>query len=66
MPIVSIISHTFICRSSNTIWCTCSMISDDVALFGHPSRGSSSRLVWPCLNSAAHFLIVQNKGEESS
>jgi hypothetical protein len=40
------------------------MISD-VALFGHPSHGSSSRLVWPCLNLAAHFLIVENEGEES-
>jgi hypothetical protein len=42
----------FIRLSSNTISCTCSMISG-VALFGCPSRGSSSRLVWPRLNSAA-------------
>ena len=38
---------TFICQSSNTISCTCSMISGVVALFGRPSRGSSSRLPWP-------------------
>ena len=65
MPIVSTISRTFVRRSPNTVWCTCSMISGVVALFGLPSRGSSSRLVRPCLNSAAHFLIVENKGEES-
>ena len=65
MPIVSAISRTFIRRSSNTISCTCSMISGVVALFGHPSRGSSSRLVRPRLNWAAHFLIVENEGEES-
>jgi hypothetical protein len=41
------------------------MISDVVALFGCPSRGSSARLVRPRLNSAAHFLIVENEGEES-
>jgi hypothetical protein len=41
------------------------MISGVVALFGHPSRGSSSRPVWPRLNLAAHFLIVENEGEES-
>jgi len=40
------------------------MISGGVALFGHPSRGSSSRLVRPRLNSAAHFLIVENEGGE--
>jgi len=40
------------------------MISGVVALSGHPSRGSSSRLVRPSLNSAAHFLIVENKGEK--
>jgi hypothetical protein len=41
------------------------MISGGVALFGRPSRGLSSRLVQPHLNSAAHFLIVENEGEES-
>jgi hypothetical protein len=41
------------------------MISGVVALFGHSSHGSFSRLVQPRLNSAAHFLIVENKGEES-
>ena len=41
------------------------MISGVVALFGCPSRGSSSRLVWPRLNAAAHFLIFENEGEES-
>jgi hypothetical protein len=41
------------------------MISGGVALSGCPLRGSSSRLVWPCLNSAAHFLIFENEGEES-
>ena len=51
--------------SSNTISCTCSMISGVVALYGRPLRGSSSRLVRPRLNSAAHFLIVENEGEES-
>ena len=61
MPIVSAISRTFICRSSNTISYTCSMISGIVALFGRPLRGSSSRLVRPRLNSAAHFLIVEKK-----
>jgi len=52
----------FIHQSFNTISCTCSMISG-VALFGHPSRGSSSRLVRSRLNSAAHFWIVENEGE---
>jgi hypothetical protein len=37
------------------------MISAVVALFGCPLRGSTSRLVWPGLNSAAHFLIVENE-----
>jgi hypothetical protein len=60
MPIVSAISCNFIRRSSNTILCTCSMISGIVALFGLLSHGSSSRLVQPRLNSAAHFLIVEN------
>jgi hypothetical protein len=64
-PIVSAISRTFIRRSSNTISCICSMISGVVALFGRPSRGSNSRLVRPRLNSAAHFLIVEDEGEES-
>jgi len=41
------------------------MISGVFALFGRPSRGSSSRLVQPSLNSAAYFLIVENEGEES-
>jgi len=41
------------------------MISGGGALFGCPSRGSSSRLVRPRLNSAAHFLIVENEREES-
>jgi hypothetical protein len=41
------------------------MISGVVALFECPSCGSSSRLVWPRLNSAAHFLTVENEGEES-
>jgi hypothetical protein len=41
------------------------MISGAVALFGCPSHGSSSRLVWLRLNSAAHFVIVENEGEES-
>jgi hypothetical protein len=42
------------------------MISGVAALFfGRPSCGSSSRLVGPHLNSAAHFLIVENEGEES-
>jgi hypothetical protein len=41
------------------------MISGGVALFGHSSHGSSLGLVWPHLNSAAHFLIVENEGEES-
>jgi hypothetical protein len=59
------ISRTFIRWSSNNISCTCSMISGVVALFGRPSCGSPSRLVWPRLNSAAHFLIVGNEGEES-
>jgi hypothetical protein len=40
------------------------MISGVVALFGRPSHGSSSRLVQPRLNSIAHFLIVENEGEE--
>jgi len=65
MPIVSAISRTFMRRSSNTISCTCSMISGVVARFGRPSRGSSSRLVRPRLNSASRFLIVENEGEES-
>jgi hypothetical protein len=65
VPIISEISRTFIRRSSNTISCTCSMISGVVAFFGRPSRGSSSRLVRPRLNSAARFLIVENEGEES-
>jgi len=54
MPIVSANSCTFICWSSNTISCTCSTISGGVARFGCPSRGSSSRLVRPRLNSATH------------
>jgi hypothetical protein len=41
------------------------MISGVFALFGHPSCGSSSWLVQPHLNLAAHFLIVENEGEES-
>jgi hypothetical protein len=41
------------------------MISGVVTLFGHPSRGSISRLVLLSLNSATHFLIVENEGEES-
>jgi len=65
MHIVSAISRTFIHRSSNTTSCTCLMVSGVVALFGRPSRGSSSRLLRPCLNSSAHFLIVENEGEES-
>ena len=65
MPIVSAISCTFIRRSSSTISYTCSIISGGVALFGRPSRGSSTRLVRPRLNSAAHFLILENEGEES-
>ena len=56
---------TFIRRSSNTISSTSSMISGGVPLFWRPSRGSSSRLVRPRLNSASHFLIVENEGEES-
>jgi hypothetical protein len=47
-----------------SILSTCSVISG-VTLFGRPSHGSSSRLVGPRLNSAAHFLIVENEGEES-
>ena len=39
--------------------------SSVVALFGRSSCGSSSRLVRPRLHSAAHFLIVENEGEES-
>jgi len=65
MPMVSAISRTFNPPSSNTVSCTCSMISGGVALFGRPSHGSSSRLVQRRLNSAAHFLIVENEGEES-
>jgi hypothetical protein len=42
------------------------MLSRGVALFGRPSRGSSSRLVWPSLNSAAHFLIAENEEEENN
>jgi hypothetical protein len=42
------------------------MISGAVALFGRSSRGSSSGLVRPHLNSAAHFLIVENEEKESS
>jgi hypothetical protein len=64
MPMVSVISRTFIRRSSNKISCTCSMISGGVALFGRPSSGSSSRLVRPRLNPAAYFLIVENEGQE--
>jgi hypothetical protein len=41
------------------------MISGVVALFGRPSRGSSSRLVRTRLNPAADLLIVENQGEES-
>jgi hypothetical protein len=41
------------------------MISGVVAIFVHPSCGSSSRLVQPHLNSAAHFLTVENEEEES-
>jgi len=41
------------------------MIYGVVALFGRASRGSFSRLIWPRFNSAAHFLIVENEGEES-
>jgi len=41
------------------------MISGVVAHFEHPSHVSSSRLVPPRLNSATHFLIVENEGEES-
>jgi len=37
------------------------MISGGGALFRRPSHGSSSRLVWPRLNWAAHFLIVENE-----
>jgi hypothetical protein len=33
-----------------------------VAVFGCPLRGSTSRLIQPCLNSAAHFFIVENEG----
>jgi len=40
------------------------MISGVVALFGRPSRGSPSRPVRPRLNSAAHFVIVENEAEE--
>jgi hypothetical protein len=40
------------------------MIFGVFALFGCPSYGSSSRLVWPRLNSAAHLLIIENDGEE--
>jgi hypothetical protein len=40
------------------------MISGVVAVFGRPSHKSSSRLVRPRLNSAALFLIVENKEEE--
>jgi len=36
-----LIAGTFIRRLSNTISCTCSVISGVVALFGLPSRGSS-------------------------
>jgi hypothetical protein len=42
------------------------MISGGGALFGHPAHGLSSRLVWLHLNLAAHFLIVENEGEESA
>jgi len=49
MPIVSAFSRTFIRRSSNTISCTCSIISGVDALFGRPSSGSSSKLVLPRL-----------------
>jgi hypothetical protein len=56
---------TFIRRSSNSISCTTSKISGVVALFGRPSRGPTSRLVRPRLNSAAHLLIVENEAEES-
>jgi hypothetical protein len=41
----------------NDFWCCCTL--------GRPSRGSSSRLVRPCINLAAHFLIVKKEGEES-
>jgi hypothetical protein len=41
------------------------MISGVVALLERPSRGSSSKLVRTRLNSAAHYLIVENEGEES-
>jgi hypothetical protein len=65
MPIASAISCTFLRQSSSNISCTCSMISGVVALFGRPSRESSSWLVRPHLNSTAPFLIVENEGEES-
>jgi len=42
------------------------MISGVVAFFGRPSRGSSSRLIWPRLNLAAYFLIVENEAEQST
>jgi hypothetical protein len=42
------------------------MISSGGVHFECPSRGSSSRLVWLRLNSAAYFLIAENKEEESS
>jgi hypothetical protein len=58
-------TRTFIRRSSNTISCTCSVIYGVVALPGRPTRGSSSWLLRPRLNSAAHFLIVENEGEKS-
>jgi len=41
------------------------MIYGVIALFGRLSRGSPSRLVRPRLNLTAHFLIVENEGEES-
>jgi hypothetical protein len=40
------------------------VISGVVAIFRRLLRKSSSRLVLPRLNSAAHYLIVENKGEE--
>jgi hypothetical protein len=64
-PIVAAISRTFIRRSSNTTSCICLVIYGVFALLVRPSRGSFSELVRPRLNSAAHFLIVENEGELS-
>lgn len=65
MPTALIISYTCISRSSRIILCIFLIFSSVVAVFDHPSRGSSSRDACPLWSLTSPFLSVENEGAAS-